>query len=610
MIGNKVKKILSITGATIAVSGVGLGVVIDHLKNNKDLNNIQLNTISQNILKSGDNIYNLSAALITKEITDTYYKFRLAIAGTNGLVVSNRNFYEIYNNKTYVNKPKWESETSSYVYTVERTDVEKIVSFSYDIQLPNTDKVTIVANDFVVRPIFKNNKIVLTPNLKYITNAIEIIDVDFSDSNYKYYDSLKLIWERKYNIPGTVFNQIETSLFDSEKVFNKEFCGKYIKVTAIENILAPIGLYKSGEYQFANFEVGKITSNIINIKPGMLSQYKLNYEFVDFHTISLKASFISNSSQKENDYEICYWEFRKNYGDWKQLSTSQKDLLEKYDLNNTVEYRFVYRLKNGNDFDISYSNVISFDGINDLKIKKKNNVLFVDLPEFINKYDVDYKWYVSSDDLNYSELDNSSYELLINEKDNLYYKLVLNSSNVFNNFELPSFHIQNEVINEKTEVEFYNSFVDAISVRAKLNITTDKDIHYVWGSESVILKDKTGDSITLPRDAKSKTYWVFAVCGDKITEKTFFDVTEAFKPYLSLENAGTHIVAEIGNRNLKDDSLSYIWYKSLDNKKFNIVENNASKILNLEKHPDAKFVKLKLTYIEDNDILMSSSISI
>ena len=106
----------------------------------------------------------------------------------------------------------------------------------------------------------------------------------------------------------------------------------------------------------------------------MLSQYKLNYEFVDFHTISLKASFISNSSQKENDYEICYWEFRKNYEDWKQLSTSQKDLLEKYDLNNTVEYRFVYRLKNGNDFDISYSNVVSFDGINDLKIKKKNNV--------------------------------------------------------------------------------------------------------------------------------------------------------------------------------------------------------------------------------------------
>lgn len=612
MKGPNFKKILSTTGvATIALS-IGFLGIVDLIK--KDFSTSIAN-VDRKILQSTKNDYNLSAALITQNITPNTYEFKLGIVGTKNLKVLNRYVYEIVDGKSKSYFPTWNKELKAYTYVSNRTDQIKILVFAFDIELSQGEVVTVISNECLVYPNFKDAKIKLSSLNFADRQTIENIYVELLNFNYEYSDVFKIDWQRKYDFNGLNYSSIENTLFDSEKVFNKEFCGKWIKAIASEVIQSPIGLFKNGNYQYDEFVVSSIESNEIYIRPGMFGEYKLDLEFLDKNTIRIQSNFKSTNNQNENSYSILGWEVSTNDQEWVVLDNKSSTLIDNISLNEKKEYRMLYSLKNGTDSDKTYTNVISIDSIEKIRIEKNNSKLVVLLPDFINPFNVNYDWYVSNrPNEGFIKINNENgNELIIdnNFSNNKYYKVVLNYKNILNDFETSSISVNNTLSHNIINIEHSSSIENALTVKANVEFEgiDNFNTEYIWGQGDAILEEKTGSVVTFLRKDTPIEYWVFASNNNIITDKKYFTITEAFNPNLSFEKNNNKVMVIISNKNLDLSKIHYIWQKSIDGKIWNDDLNVLGNTFDYS-NDNCKFLRVKLLYKEEQDIMISNNIEI
>lgn len=612
MKGPNFKKILSTTGvATIALS-IGFVGIVDLIK--KDFSTSVTN-VDRKILQSTKNDYNLSAALITQNITSNTYEFKLGIVGTKNLKVLNRYVYEIIDGKSKSYFPTWNKDLKAYTYTSNRIDKAKVLVFAFDIELNQGEVVTVVSNECIVYPNFKDAKVRLSSIAFNNNQTIENVSVEILNFDYEYSNLFKIDWQRKYDFNGLNYSSIEKSLFDSEKIFNKEFCGKWIKAIASEVIQSPVGLFKNGNYQYDEFIVSNIESNELYIRPGMFGKYKLDLEFLDKKTIRIQANFKSNNNQSENDYSVLSWEVSIDNKEWTLLDNKTTTLIDNVDFNGRKEYRMLYSLKNGNNNDKTYTNIISIDPIQDIKIEKNNSKLFVVLPRFINPFKVNYDWYVSSrSNEGFIKLSNENSNELIIDNDssnNKYYKVVLNYKNILNNFETPSININNTFSHNLINIEHNSSMENALVIKANVEFDEldNSNTEYVWGQGENILEEKTGNVVTFLRKDTPIEYWVFASNNNVTTNKKYFTITEAFNPNLSFEKNNNKVIVMISNKNLDLSRINYRWQKSIDGKNWvddlSVLGNTFD-----YSNDNSKFLRVKLFYKEEQDIMISNNIEI
>lgn len=612
MKGSNFKKILSTTGIATVALGIGFLGIVDLIK--KDFSTSIAN-VDRKILQSTKNEYNLSAALLTQQITPSSYEFKLGIVGTKNLKVLNRYVYEIFDGKTKSYFPKWNNDLKAYTYTSSRDDKVKILVFAFDVELSQGEIVTVVSNECIVYPNFKDAKVRLS-SLSFVDRkTIENVYVEILNLDYEYTNLFKMDWQRKYDFNGVNYSSIEETLFDSEKVFNKEFCGKWIKVIASEVIQSPIGLFKNGNYQYDSFVVNSIESNEVYIRPGLFGKYELNLEFLDKNTIRIKSNFKSNNNQSENNYSILAWEIFVNNGEWTTLDNKTTTLIDMISLDEKKEYRMLYSLKNGDQNDIVYTNTISIDSIENIKIEKNNSKLVVILPEFINPFEIKYDWYVSSKpNEGFIKINNeNNHELIIDNSlsSNKYYKVVLNYKNILNDFEVPVVNVNSMLSHNLINIEHSSSIDNALSIRASVELEglNSFNTEYVWGQDDKILEEKTGNVVTFLRKEKPVEYWVFASNNNVITDKKYFTITEAFNPNLSFEKNDNKVTIVVSNKNLDHSKINYTWQKSMDGKSW-IDDLNVSGNTFDFTNDNCRFLRVKLFYKEDQDIMISNNIEI
>lgn len=612
MNGPNFKKILSTTGVASIALSIGFLGIVDLIK--KDFSTSIAN-VERKILQSTKNDYNLSAALITKNITSNSYEFRLGIVGTKNLKVLNRYVYEIVDGKSKSFFPIWNKELKAYTYTSNRDSKAKILVFAFDVEVNQGEIVTVVSNECVIYPSFKDAKIKLSSLNFSDRQTIESVYVEILNLDYEYSDLFKMDWQRKYDFNGVNYSSIENTLFDSEKVFNKEFCGKWIKVIASEVIKSPVGLFKNGNYQYDEFIVSDIESNEIYIKPGMFGEYKLNLEFLNKNTIRIKSEFRSKNNQNENNYLILGWETSTNDGNWISFTNNSKSLVDTISLNDKKEYRMLYSLKNGNENDKVYTNTILIEPIQNIVINKNNSKLVVSLPDFINPFNVYYEWYSSNKSTGgFVKLENeNSHELIIGNDfvGSKYYKVILNYGEILNNFETPSIVVNNVLSHNLINIEHSSSIDNALTVKANVDFQglNDFNTEYVWGQGDKILEEKTGNVVTFLRKETPVEYWVFASNKDVMTDKKYFTITEAFNPNLSFEKNNNKVHLFISNKNIDLSRVNYIWQKSIDGRTWNddlTILGNTFDYSN----DNCKFLRVKLLYKEEQDIMISNNIEL
>lgn len=612
MNGPNFKKILSTTGVASIALSIGFLGIVDLIK--KDFSTSIAN-VERKILQSTKNDYNLSAALITKNITSNSYEFRLGIVGTKNLKVLNRYVYEIVDGKSKSFFPIWNKELKAYTYTSNRDSKAKILVFAFDVEVNQGEIVTVVSNECVIYPSFKDAKIKLSSLNFSDRQTIESVYVEILNLDYEYSDLFKMDWQRKYDFNGVNYSSIENTLFDSEKVFNKEFCGKWIKVIASEVIKSPVGLFKNGNYQYDEFIVSDIESNEIYIKPGMFGEYKLNLEFLNKNTIRIKSEFRSKNNQNENNYLILGWETSTNDGNWISFTNNSKSLVDTISLNDKKEYRMLYSLKNGNENDKVYTNTILIEPIQNIVINKNNSKLVVSLPDFINPFNVYYEWYSSNKSTSgFVKLENeNSHELIIGNDfvGSKYYKVILNYGEILNNFETPSIVVNNVLSHNLINIEHSSSIDNALTVKANVDFQglNDFNTEYVWGQGDKILEEKTGNVVTFLRKETPVEYWVFASNKDVMTDKKYFTITEAFNPNLSFEKNNNKVHLFISNKNIDLSRVNYIWQKSIDGRTWNddlTILGNTFDYSN----DNCKFLRVKLLYKEEQDIMISNNIEL
>lgn len=612
MNGPNFKKILSTTGVASIALSIGFLGIVDLIK--KDFSTSIAN-VERKILQSTKNDYNLSAALITKNITSNSYEFRLGIVGTKNLKVLNRYVYEIVDGKSKSFFPIWNKELKAYTYTSNRDSKAKILVFAFDVEVNQGEIVTVVSNECVIYPSFKDAKIKLSSLNFSDRQTIESVYVEILNLDYEYSDLFKMDWQRKYDFNGVNYSSIENTLFDSEKVFNKEFCGKWIKVIASEVIKSPVGLFKNGNYQYDEFIVSDIESNEIYIKPGMFGEYKLNLEFLNKNTIRIKSEFRSKNNQNENNYLILGWETSTNDGNWISFTNNSKSLVDTISLNDKKEYRMLYSLKNGNENDKVYTNTILIEPIQNIVINKNNSKLVVSLPDFINPFNVYYEWYSSNKSTGgFVKLENeNSHELIIGNDfvGSKYYKVILNYGEILNNFETPSIVVNNVLSHNLINIEHSSSIDNALTVKANVDFQglNDFNTEYVWGQGDKILEEKTGNVVTFLRKETPVEYWVFASNKDVMTDKKYFTITEAFNPNLSFEKNNNKVHLFISNKNIDLSRVNYIWQKSIDGRTWNddlTILGNTFDYSN----DNCKFLRVKILYKEEQDIMISNNIEL
>lgn len=588
------KKMLSFTGSRPVDQVSETNLVFNHLKERNSLNNVFF---------SGKNDYNFFAALITVNIDDNAYFFKVATSGAKGHQIVNRKVYELTENQINVLEPFWDKQSESYVCKINRTEDKKNIAFSYDVILSNNYRITIVSEDAIVRQIFDNKKLTLSSNYNE-NNLLETVDIELGIKNYQYYDKLEMIWERKYDIPLTKYNIIEKTYFDSQKIFKKDFCGKYIKLTATENIWSPVGLYKNGKYIYKLFKGSSIVSNQHYIKPGMLCQYKLNSNIVDNY-IEIKAEFISNNAQNEDDYQILYWLQKDGKNNWKQINYTGNVLYKEYNKEIDQEFKLVYKLKQGNKQDVAYTESLLIESLSNLTLSMDNNYIIVNLPSFINVYEVDFKWFEHING-EYVLINNKSNMLLLDNHENKNYIVNLNYKNIINDLTLGPINPSNFIIDKLVNIEFIESQNDLIVIKATSDFENEKNVQYIWGSDSTIFDNKNDNVISLPRMEKSKRYWVFANYKNFNTNKTYFDIPEAFIPNISFEQIGKKIIAHINNQNIDIDNLIFEWQVSNNNRKWEELNHLNSNVIDISNYQHINYVRVKLSYKLTNDIMFSS----
>lgn len=613
MKSKNIKSFLSITGyATIAAiaSGIGTTTVIDSIKSH----NIQVNNVDRKIHKSIDTTNNISAALLIISVDSSSYKMRLATSGTKNLKILNRYFYEIIDGKSSYIIPEWDSKTQSYNQTVQRTDKEKIVVFAIDVQLADGTIETIVSNDYKIRPTIINSRFKLQANDQKSSKNDVFVNVKID--NYKDLNDLKIIWEKKYDIAGSQlsYDAMEETNFSNEQIFKKEICAKYVKASIVERIIVPVGLFSSGQSKYETIDVKTNLTDTIYIHPGMFSSYKIDNIFIDKNNIKLEAIFHSGNTQKEIEYSIVDWQVKENDEKWKSLGIKTKSIVRDFSIFENKKYRAIYLLKNGSKKDIAGTNIIDFSSMKNVYLEKDNGILKVtNLPNYINEFGIKYSWFQKSgENSEFSPVINNKKELILDNKgeSNIFYKVILNYKDILVNFELPVINIKND-LTENTiflEKESFPNNLIAISASTIFKNANPNNTQYVWGDENGILESKVGAKVIFARQFAPKKYWVFASNGNNFTKRTFFQISEAFSPNFEIENDGNKLKVKITNENIDQSKVNYLWQISNDGNKWKTTDNNENYYQYSK--GNSKFARVKLTYKEIGDILISHIIGV
>lgn len=601
------------TAAAVMSTGIGTTAVIDFIKNtNSELN------VNKQIMHSYNNESKLTAALVIDSLDANSYKFKLLSSGTKNLKVFNRYFYEIENGVTKSFIPEWDNQLNAYTHTVKRGINPKIVVYTYDVKLIDGNVATVVSNDYNIRPSL--DFYALRAN-KVISKQKNVETVSLRIPNYDYSDELKVVWEKKYDVGLTTdknYTIYTENNFSNEFNFNKEICGKYMRVSLFEKIFVPVGLYTNGETKYEIRELKTNLSDEIYIYPGIFSSYKLKYDFLDQSSLKIDAVFKSDKGQKELEYKILDWQVKNNSSKWTSLNKKSKTIVVPFSINDFKQYRLVYMLKNGSKNDLISSNVLNFESMINASLEIKNGKLIVNLPEYINKYDVSYSWFKKESNQNIFKklvLDNDAFEYVLTEQDlisNPTFKVTVKYRNILFNYTLNEVTVPaNLETSNKVNVEVSSSLDDVVVIKANnpFENVDDQDVEYIWGSGSEILSNKKGNVASFIRQELPKKYWVYAIYNNEHTSKTYFDVTEAFKPNFDVVNSLRRCFVKINNLNLDRSAIKFSWETSVDSNRW--VKNPVT-TENIFKPSDdtVKFVRVRLMYKEANDILISHIVTL